>query len=97
MGEKVSTSFKVLIRNTTIPFDVYPNPVTDGKLYIRGNGTSSARVVVSGVSGAPVYEDTVTVGAFEPAMIDLNGCGAGVYSVKVSNSDGSMTTSIVKI
>lgn len=97
MGEKVSTSFKVLIRNTTIPFDVYPNPVTDGKLYIRGNGTSSARVVVSGVSGAPVYEDTVTVGAFEPAMIDLSGCGAGVYSVKVSNSDGSMTTSIVKI
>ena len=96
-GETASSSFKVLVRDTTVPFDIYPNPVTDGKLFIRCSDASVARVVVGGPSGAVVFNGDVSIDPFAPPAIDLSKCSSGVYSVKVSNSKETVSTTIVNI
>ncbi|MBR5736400.1 MAG: S8 family serine peptidase [Bacteroidales bacterium] len=97
MEKTVSTSFKVLVRDASQPFDIYPNPVTDGMLFVRSGDSNSTKIVVSSASGAIVYDSTVTTDAFNPAAIDMSGCSSGVYSVRVSNSSATITTSIVNI
>ena len=97
LDKSVSTSFKVLVRDASQPFDIYPNPVTNGTLYVRSGEPNSTKIVVSSASGAVIYDSTVTVDAFNPAAIDLKNCSSGIYSVKVSNSSATVTTSIVNI
>lgn len=97
MGETVSTSFKILVRDMSVPFDIYPNPVTDGKLYIRCGESTSAKVQVSSSSGGSVFNDTVSIDPFSPAEVDFSACSSGVYSVKVSGSGKTVTTTIVNI
>ena len=97
MDMSVSSSFKVLVRNPSVPFDVYPNPVTDGKLYVRSGSQGSSEIVVSSASGAVIFSDTVQMDAFNPAMVDMSGCSSGVYTVRVSNSSESYKTTIVNI
>lgn len=97
MGETVSTSFKLLVRNNSVPFDIYPNPVTEGKLYIRSGETLRSEITVSSASGAVVFTDSMDVDPFAPAVIDMGAFGSGVYDVKVTSSSASVTTSIVNI
>lgn len=97
MNETVSSSFKVLVRDSSQPFDIYPNPVTDGNLYIRSGDATSAKVVVSSPSGAVVFNEAVSTDAFSPAVIDLSKCASGVYSVKVIGTSETINTTIVNI
>ena len=97
MGKVASSAFKVLVRDNTVPFDVYPNPVTDGRLYIRGGAASSVKVLVSGPSGAAVFNGSIDIDPFAPSVIDLSGCSTGAYSVKVSNDKESVSTTIINI
>ena len=97
MDETVSSSFKVLVRDDSQPFDIYPNPVTDGTLYIRSGDATSAKVVVAGPSGAVVFNEAVSTDAFNPAAIDLSKCASGVYSVKVIGTSETINTTIVNI
>ena len=97
MNETVSSSFKVLVRDSSQPFDIYPNPVTDGNLYIRSGDATSAKVVVSSPSGAVVFNEAVSTDAFSPAVIDLSKCASGVYSVKIIGTSETINTTIVNI
>ena len=97
LGETVSSAFKVLVRDNTVPFDIYPNPVTDGRLYIRSGEASGVKVVVGGPSGAVVFNETFDLDPFAPSVIDLSKCSTGVYSVKVSNDKESVSTTIINV
>lgn len=97
LGETVSSAFKVLVRDNTVPFDIYPNPVTDGRLYIRSGEASGVKVVVGGPSGAVVFNGTFDLDPFAPSVIDLSKCSTGVYSVKVSNDKESVSTTIINV
>ena len=96
-GQKVSSTFKVLARDASVPFDIYPNPVTDGKLYIRCGEASSVKVLVSGPSGATVFNGSVDVAPFDPSVIDLSEFATGAYRVKVSNDKESVSTTIINL
>ena len=96
-GATVTSSFKILVRNNSVPFDIYPNPVTDGKLFVRSGEDASADILVSGPSGAVVYSGRQDIGPFTPAQIDMSGLSSGVYDVKVTSASASVTTSIVNI
>ena len=78
--------------------DLYPNPVTDGILYVRGAETEEVKITIVSSSGALVYEDVATTGPFQPAAENISVLLPGVYNVKVSNSSGKvLTQNIVKL
>ena len=98
MSKSVKTSFKVMVRDGSKPFDVYPNPVTDGKLYVRPGETENLDVQIVAASGAVVLDSSVAADPFAPAMIDMSAMLSGVYNVKVTSGSGKVfTQNIVKL
>lgn len=98
MSKSVKTSFKVMVRDGSKPFDVYPNPVTDGKLYVRSGEVEDIDVQIIAASGAVVLDSSVAADPFTPAMIDMSAMLSGVYNVKVTSGSGKVfTQNIVKL
>ena len=98
MSKNVKVSFKVMVRDGSKPFDVYPNPVTDGKLYVRSGEVENVDVQIIAASGAMVFDGSVAADPFAPAMIDMSAMLSGVYNVKVTSGSGKVfTQNIVKL
>lgn len=98
LQKTVSATFKVVVRDGSKAFDLYPNPVTDGKLYVRPSEAEEVNLRITGSSGAVVYDSKVATDPFEPAAADLSGLLPGVYNVKVTTNSGkSFTQNIVKL
>lgn len=98
MSKNVKVSFKVMVRDGSKPFDVYPNPVTDGKLYVRSGEVENVDVQIIAASGAMVFDGSVAADPFAPVMIDMSAMLSGVYNVKVTSGSGKVfTQNIVKL
>ena len=98
MGESVSVSFKVLVKNADTPIQAYPSQVKD-YVYVSSAELNPVSVAVTIVSstGGKVYEGTVQASAFEPASIDLSKCAPGVYSLSASYAENRFKQTIVKL
>jgi hypothetical protein len=82
----VSQTFRVLVRDNSRPYDLYPNPVRD-VLYLRAGEQQTADVMVSGKSGSVAfYQEGVSLDPFEPLAIDLSGQPGGSYYVRIGES-----------
>ena len=98
MAAKAVATFRVLARDGSREYDLYPNPVTDGKLYVRASEASEAALKIVGSSGAVVYESNVVPDPFSPAVEDISALLPGVYSVQVTGKSGKVfTQNIVKL
>lgn len=98
LNESVKTTFKVVVRDGKTLCDLYPNPVKDGKLFIRGSDTEEVNVKIAGGYGAIAYEGTVNPDPFNPAVVDISGFMSGVYNVTVTDKSGNkLTQNIVKL
>ena len=98
MGESVTETFNILVRDSSKAYDLYPNPVTDGMLYVRGAETEEVKITIVSSSGAVAYEGMTTTGPFQPAVENISVLLPGVYNVKVSGSSGkALTQNIVKL
>lgn len=82
-GESASLSFRVLVRDSSRPYDLYPNPVKD-VLWLRSGEAKSVDLTVSNKAGAVVYEQSgLALDPFEPTAIDLKAQPGGVYYVRI--------------
>ena len=98
LGKYVQSSFRIVARDGSVPYDLYPNPVTDGRLHIRSSKAEEVKTVISGASGAIVHESSIVPDPFNPAVVDLSGLMSGVYNVKVTDNSGKeFTQNIVKL
>ena len=98
MGRTAKDSFRTLVRDGSKEFDLYPNPVADGKLYVRSSDASEADLKIVSSSGALVYENKVVPDPFSPALEDVSALLPGVYSVQVTGKSGKVfTQNIVKL
>lgn len=98
MGRTAKDSFRTLVRDGSKEFDLYPNPVVDGKLYVRSSDASEADLKIVSSSGALVYENKVVPDPFSPALEDVSALLPGVYSVQVTGKSGKVfTQNIVKL
>lgn len=95
-GESCSQSFKVLVRDSNEPADIYPNPVHD-KLNIRTSEDANVAIKIVSMKGAVVYENTLPVSPFDPAVLDVSAAPAGTYTVKLEYGSTSISKTIVKI
>lgn len=98
LGDYVSASFRVVVRDASRPYDLYPNPVKDGKLYIRSSKKEHIEVEIKGQSGSIVYEGNLEADPFAPAVADITNALPGVYNVSISTGSGEVyTQNIVKL
>lgn len=98
LGKTASAVFNVVVRDGSNAYDLYPNPITDGRLYVRGAQADEVDVVISGASGTVVFDGKVNPDPFSPAVVDLTGITSGVYNVKVTSKSGkSFSQNVVKL
>lgn len=81
-SESVTQEFRILVKSSDTPLDLYPNPVKD-KLWVRTKKEGECRVIIHNSAGAQVYNQTVTSSPFDPHAINVSSYAAGIYSVKV--------------
>lgn len=84
-GESVLQDFRVLVRDASRPYDLYPNPVKD-YLNIRSGEAKTVDLTVSGKSGAVVFSATGTaLDPFAPLSVDMREQPGGVYYVQIGD------------
>jgi hypothetical protein len=81
------TSMNETAANTRL----YPNPTT-GLLRIEGNSIN--QVAVYNLMGQKVYEECLKG---DESTIDMKAFGCGMYLVKVTSSDGTVTQKVTVI
>ena len=96
-GESTGVSFQTLARDGSKAVDIYPNTITDGKLYIRTANDQSVNAKVTSEAGTVVLEKTLTATPFSPAILDLSTLGGGPYAVEVTVGSETFTQNIVKL
>ena len=92
-GESCTMSFKVAVRNSQAPVDIYPNPVIDN-VFIATEQDTEIQVQIVSSTGRTVYEGRMESSLFDPAGVDMSGHAPGLYSISV-NGDGINHTGIV--
>ena len=91
-GAAASAAFRVLVRDSSRPYDLYPNPVKD-VLYIRPGEAKSVDLSISNKAGAVVFsQSSAALDPFSPLAVDLRDQPGGGYYVRI----GSDRYTIVK-
>lgn len=94
-GATARQSFRVLVRNGSVPVEAYPNPVKD-YLNIRTSDTATANVKLISSLGAVCFTGSLPVSPFEPAKIDCQSYSAGIYTLVVELGSSEYRYTIVK-
>ncbi len=84
-GLSVQTTFTVAAMGSN-SYEVYPNPVTDGKLYVRSPREGSFDLSVINANGAAVMTVTASNNPFEPYCLNVSDLSAGRYTVVVKGN-----------
>ena len=96
-GSSMSTSFEVLIRDSSIPVDIFPSPVIDN-LNIRTGSNESVNITITSALGSTVYQvENISVGPFNPLIIDATTWSSGIYSVEIVSASLNFQRNIVKL
>lgn len=88
-------SFRVLVRDTSRPVDVYPIPATD-VLYVRPGVEEYTDATLISKTGAKVAHDARKVGPFDPLKLDVASLPAGTYTLKLLYREKEETVKVVK-
>lgn len=92
----VTLAIPVLVRQSGVEVDFYPNPVSD-RLYVRpGLESQPTHVVVTSSTGKVVADLRDQADAFHPLTVDLREAAPGRYHVKVTYGSKEYTQTVVK-
>ncbi len=95
-GAAATQHFRLLVRDGSRPYDVYPNPVS-GTLYLRTGEDVTADINITNKAGASVYKGSaVAISPFSPVKIDFSGMDAGAYYVRIKTDGMDETASVIK-
>lgn len=76
-----------VVKNQIAGFALYPNPVTNGRLYIKSNSTVTKNVEIYSMLGQQVYAKSVQPNE----TIDIYNLNRGIYMVRIEE-DGKIAT-----
>ncbi len=71
-------------------FNLYPNPVTTGKVYIETKANAPKKILIFDVLGTKVVETTI-IGR----ELNLSDLDAGVYVLRVMEKDKTATRKLI--
>lgn len=79
--------------STTIEdLNFYPNPVTNGKIYITSKNASVKEIVIYDVLGKRVLQTNLSVNSKEVNVSALN---PGVYIIKITEGEATATRKLI--
>ena len=87
-GESVQTSFNVVVRDASKPFDIYPTQAHD-VINIRTGEAKQYIVTIFGSTGREVLRQVETIAMDKVLTIDVSSLSPGYYTVKLKAEDGS--------
>lgn len=96
MGESVTFSFRVLIRQEGETAQVSYNAATGYLTVGTGTEEMSTRIRVAASTGATVYDVTVTCSAYHPCVLNMGRCAPGIYRVLIEYGGQRVEKTIVK-
>ncbi len=82
-GEFASQTFTLVVRDSSNPLDVYPNPATEYINVRPGDEKIDADVVIYNMAGSEVCRLTAGLGINMPLKMDVNRLAPGRYTVSV--------------
>ena len=82
-GESASQTFTLVVRDSSSPIDVYPNPATDYINVRPGDGKIDAEVVIFTAAGSEVSRVSAEAGINAPLRMDVKSLAPGRYTVSV--------------
>lgn len=95
-GESAVIDFKVAVRSSDKPVDLYPVPVTD-HLCVATEQSGLAHVIVKSSVGQIIVEKSMETNLFNPAVVDMKDLIPGVYSVTVTIGSVEYKSNVVKL
>lgn len=95
-GASIQTSFNVVVRDSSKPYDIYPNPVVD-YLNIRTPEASECSVSIYSAAGSLVYSGQGTSDIDSPMQVDMRSAAPGQYSVQLELDGQAYSSSVVKL
>ncbi len=96
-GASSNSVFSVIVRDGSLPADLYPNPVKD-KLNVRTGTLQRGEVFISDKAGAVVLRSgkDIDLNPFAPLSFDMSGLPGGVYYVTIKSDAQNRTYSVIK-
>ncbi len=73
-----------------VGFKLYPNPTSNGKVFINTNSNAPKKILIFDVLGTRVLETTIL-----GKELDLSGLDAGVYVLRVFEKDKVATRKLI--
>ena len=77
-------------------YTVYPNPVTDGNLFIKQNVVEESTVYILNMYGGILDTNNDFNGTNDTITIDMSGYDSGIYVVRIVSPDQVRTYNIIK-
>lgn len=97
LGASVTVPLRILVRDASVPADIYPNPVTE-YMYIRTGKEEPVSIkITNSVGGIMLQESGLVIDPFDPHKIDVTGWDGGAYNVEVVTSEVTLKRTIVKL
>lgn len=75
---------------TSEQLSFYPNPVTDGKIFISGRQSLSKEVTISDVLGKIVIQNTLTT-----KELNISSLKPGVYMIKIKEAENTVIRKLI--
>lgn len=95
-GSSAEIGFKVLVREPTVEYTAYPNPVRDFLNIGTGPELAETHVRIVSQTGRTAFDGTVMASAFDPARINMSGQAPGVYSATIRIGGKTHKFAVVK-
>lgn len=95
-GTSATISFQILVRDSSIKYVVYPNPVATNMMVSTGEDLENVQIKIYSQTGVEVFNGSVQASAFAPAKVDLSALAPGTYILTIKFSSGEFTQSLVK-
>jgi hypothetical protein len=76
--------------NSSEQLTFYPNPVTDGKIFISGRQSISKEVSISDVLGKVVIHNTLTT-----KELNISSLKPGVYMIKIKEAENTVIRKLI--
>ena len=85
-----NTQAKITMYGTIEGLTIYPNPVSNGKIYISSKKNLSKYVEIFDVLGKKVYATSLS-----GKMMDVSRLNIGVYIIKITENNNAVTRKLV--
>ncbi|WP_152541789.1 T9SS type A sorting domain-containing protein [Saccharicrinis fermentans] len=93
-----STTFQVMIRNDSMPIDIYPNPVTDLINFRMGDEIDgNIEIEFYNDKAVMVNKLSIPISTFSPASSNISNMASGQYLLKIKYNNQEFERNIIKL